>query len=564
MKKLLFIVPMHITFDSFLKPTHNSRSFKKKDGKYYNSLSTDLPLGPISMSAYLKKHHDIEVRLIDFNAEINHLDYFPYENFYDCCHNLIKKLDFIPDFVGVSSLFSPSFFNFIDCGRAARNIYPDAIILGGGNIPTNSYEYIYNDVKATFFDGLCFGEGEKPLLGLITDPNPFDYLEKSDSWITKSKISVKGSLFLPKHDFIDDLDEIPFFDYKLCDIKKHSVNPVTSSYHNVDDQTGFHIMTSRGCPYLCTFCASHRTHGRKMRYHSLERVINDLMRLKNEYGATTVVFQDDHLMGDKDRVYEILAAVGDLKLNALFQNGLTLYALDRPMLEAFYAAGVRNLVLPVESGSEKVLREQMKKPLKFRISERVARDCREIGIYTNTNILIGMPGETKADIEEARVNLKKIQTNWFNIVCASPIVGSEMHALAKEKKYIKIDTLGSDFREAAIETEDFTAEYIQEMQYLMNLELNFVHNTDMKLSEYSLAIKAFRNVIRIKPDHALAHYYLGVCQQELGEILDSKASMAMYFKSLNDPFWNKYAVYFNLPLAQSDLKQDSLVDLSQS
>ncbi len=547
MKKLLFIVPMHITFDSFLNPTHNSRGFKKKDGKIYNSLSTDIPLGPISMSAYLKKHFEIDVRLLDFNAEINALDEFPYENFYDCCIDLIRRMDFIPDIVGVSSLFSPSFFNFIDCGRAAKNLFPNALVLGGGNIPTNSYEHIYNELDCSYFDGLCYGEGEKPLLGLLAADDPVEFMAGSDSWITKNKMAHGACLFVPKHDFIENLDEIPFFDYDLCNIEKHSINPVTSSYHNVDDQTGFHIMTSRGCPYLCTFCASHRTHGRKMRYHSVQRVIDDLARLKTQYGATTVVFQDDHLMGDKDRVYQILEIVGNLKLKALFQNGLTLYALDRPMLEAFYAAGVRNLVLPVESGSEKVLREQMKKPLKFRISERVARDCREIGIYTNTNILIGMPGETKADIEEARVNLKKIETNWFNIVCASPIVGSEMHALAKEKKYIKIDTMGSDFREAAIETEDFTREYIQEMQYLMNLELNFVNNTDVRLHRFDLAMMAFKNVIRIKNDHAFAHYYLALCYKAMHDLNEYEKSMSLYFQFVKKPFWEKYANYFNMP-----------------
>lgn len=547
MKKILFIVPMHITFESFLNPTHNSRAFEKKNGKSYNSLSTDVPLGSISMSAYLKKHCDVEVKLIDFNAEINALEDFPYVNFYECCRDLISKLNFRPDVVGVSSLFSPSFFNFIDCGRVAKEIFPNAIVLGGGNIPTNSYDHIYNELKCEYFDALCFGEGERPMLGLMEAIDPVEYLANSDSWITKEKVKSGASLFVPKHDFIEDLDEIPFFDYDLCNIEKHAINPVTSSYHNVDDQTGFHIMTSRGCPYLCTFCASHRTHGRKMRYHSIERVVQDLSRLKDQYGATTVVFQDDHLMGDKDRVYQILETVGTLKLNALFQNGLTLYALDRPMLEAFYAAGVRNLVLPVESGSEKVLKEQMKKPLKFRISERVAKDCREIGIYTNTNILIGMPGETKADIEEARVNLKRIETNWFNIVCASPIVGSEMHALAKAKKYIKIDTLGSDFREASIETEDFTTEYIQDMQYLMNLELNFVNNTDVRLKNYALAMKAFKNVIRIKPDHAFAHYYLAQCHRQLGEMSEFENSIKLYFEHVRSAFWHRYASYFELP-----------------
>jgi len=548
MKKILFIVPMHITFESFLNPAHNSRNFKKKDGKYYNSLSTDMPLGPLSMSAYIKRFAEVEIRLIDFNGEINMLDEFPYESFYDCCVDLLRKLDYTPDIVGVSSLFSPSFYNFQDCGRAARMLFPNALILGGGNIPTNAYDHIYNTLKCEDFDGLCYGEGEKALLGLIQAEDPWAYMAQSSSWITRAKVAPGAPAFTPRHDFIYDLDEIPFFDYDLCSLEKHATNPVTSSFHSVKYQRGFHIMTSRGCPFHCTFCASHRTHGREMRFHSIDRVRSDLTRLRDQYGATMVIFQDDHLMSDKQRVYDILKIVGELELDSLYQNGLTLYQLDRPMLEAFHAAGVRHLVLPVESGSEKVLLKQMKKPLKLKISERVAKDCRELGIYTNSNVMIGMPGETKEDIEDARRNLRKIETNWFNIACASPIVGCDMYFLAKEKNYIRGDTLGSDYRKAVVETEDFTPEYIQETQYLMNLELNFVHNTDVRLGEYETALKAFNNVIRLRPDHAFAHYFAAQCYQGMGDHQNYEESMQAYYQHSTTPFWRKYVEYFQLPV----------------
>ena len=158
------------------------------------------------------------------------------------------------------------------------------------------------------------------------------------------------------------------------------------------------------------------------------------------------------------------------------------------MLEAFFKAGVRHLALPVESGSEKVLKLQMKKPLKFNISERVAKDCRELGIYTNSYIMIGMPGETKKDIEETRYNLRKVKTNWYNISCASPLVGSEMYDLAKANRYITDTTRGADFHKAVIATEDFTSEYIQKMQYLLNLELNFVYNNDIEVGDYNICL----------------------------------------------------------------------------
>jgi anaerobic magnesium-protoporphyrin IX monomethyl ester cyclase len=558
MKKMLFIVPMHITFESFLNPAHNSRTFPKADGKTYNSLSTDLPLGPLSMSAYLKKHLEIEVHLVDFNAEINALEAFPYRSFYECCFDILSKLfsshEKKFDYVGISSLFSPSYNNFLDCGLVSKALFPGALILGGGNIPTNSYEAIYTGPAADAFDALCYGEGEKPLLNLLTAESPQEYLMKSEQWITKHKVVESSSQLILKHDFIEDLDEIPFFDYDLCDFEKHASNQVTSSFHSVDNKRGFHIMTSRGCPYLCTFCASHKTHGRKMRYHSLNRVKEDLTRLTMEYGAGTLVFQDDHLMADKDRVYQILKIVGDLGVESLYQNGLTLYALDMPMLQAFYDAGVRHLVLPVESGSERVLKELMHKPLKLRISERVAKDCRDLGIYTNTNILIGMPGETKQDLDDGRLNLRKIATNWFNIACASPIVGSDMHQLAKNKNYIKLENLGADYRFASIHTEDFTPEYIQEYQYRMNLELNFVLNNDIKCGEYRLALKAFDNVIRLRSDHAFAHYFAAICHRELGDLQKENYHTDCYLTHGKTEFWSKWVSFFGLQDTKAGFK----------
>jgi anaerobic magnesium-protoporphyrin IX monomethyl ester cyclase len=553
--RLLFIVPMHITWESYLHPAENSRSYIKKDGHRYNSLATDLPLGPLSMSAYIKKYYDdIDIKLIDFNAELNVLDSITAETYTDLVRFFLNRFaEFDPTIIGISSLFSPSFDNFMDSARTARELFPNALILGGGNIPTNSYEYIYKELGETSFDGLCIGEGEKPLLKLIQSVDRRLYIEQSRSWVSLDKLS-RDLEYSPSHDFVEDLDEIPFFDYDLCDFDKHATNfNAHTSLHSAakerleQSQRSFHVMTSRGCPFLCTFCASHKTHGRSMRYHSLERVRSDISKLINSYGAGTIVFQDDHLMADRTRVEAILDMIKEFGVESLYQNGLTLYALDREMLHKFYDAGVRHLVLPVESGSEKVLKHQMRKPLKIRISERVADDCRALGIYTNTNILIGMPGETKEDLEEGRRNLKKIKTNWFNVVCASPVVGSEMHEVASRNGYIDIQNLGADYRTATISTDDFSAEYIQEFQYRLNLELNFVGNHDIASGEYSTALIGFDNVIRLRPDHAFAHYFRAAALIGLREVQAAGVSFSRYLELRNtNSKWRGYAEHFKL------------------
>lgn len=548
--KLLLIVPMHITYESFIHPPTNTRSYQKQDGKFYNLPPTDLPLGMLSISGYLKKHANVEIRLIDFNVKVAEIQEFNYPDYQAFVAEVLRTYDFQPDMVGVSSLFSPSFHNFLDTGAAVRQVFPEAFLIGGGNIPTSAYREIYSGEHSHIFDALCFGEGELPMLELVRAENFAACARQSKSWITREKVEAG---FTPLHQFIQDLDDIPFFDYALCDVDQHSANLVVTSFATSDQNRSFHVMTSRGCPFKCTFCASHAVHGRDVRYHSIERIREDFTRLKQQYGANTLIVQDDHFMAERERVFQILEILRDLELKSIYQSGLALYALDRPMLEAFYAAGVRQLVLAVESGSQRVLRELMKKPLKLEISQRVANDCRELGIYTNTNILIGIPGETKEDIEETRRNLRTINTNWYHINCTSPLVGSEIHAKSREKGYIRGETLGADYKVAAIETESFSTDYIQEMQYVMNLELNFVYNNDMRLGEYALALKGFENVIKIKSDHALAWYFAGLCHTELGNDEQAQICRQQYAVHAQTAFWQPYIDLFDLPSPLAEL-----------
>lgn len=550
-KKILFLVPVHISYESYISPPNNARTVLK-NGRILNSLATDLPLGLLSISAYLKKHCNIDVRLVDFNVEVSALENFDYPDFAHFAKDYLQEqieTDFVPDFVGISSLFSPSYQNFIDLGETVKSIWPTCFLIGGGNIPTNSYQHIYQTGGFNFFDALCFGEGEKPMLALINSDSPKICAFESDSWITANKLN---QFFIPKHDFITDLDEIPFYDYALCDHGRHSLNPVMTSYAAHSDSAGYHIMTSRGCPFHCTFCASHQVHGRKMRYHSLDRVFADIRRLVTDYSAKTLIFQDDHFMADKSRVLKILEFIEQEKLNAIFQNGLTLYSLDYETLSAFKRAGVNQLVLPIESGSEKVLKHQMKKPLKMSISQQVAEDCRKLDIYTNANILIGLPGETKQDIEDARIKLRSVPANWYHVVCASPVVGSEIHKIASEKGYISGDVLGADYRIAVINTPEFTAGYIQDMQYIFNLELNFLFNSDLRLGNYSIAETGFRNVLNLRPDHLMANLCLAYIQSKRGASKEAAEYLAKCHANQTIGGWEKYLNMMAIALPTSE------------
>ena len=547
MEKILFIVPPHITFEHFIKPTYNARIIQKKGGDFGRVL-TDIPLGVLSLSSYVKKHATVETKVVDFNVVLNKLENFNFPSFADFFRDFLSSpewQEYNPSLIGISALFAPSYDSMRDIAQCCREVFPGAMIVAGGGVPTNMYGEIFRE--STCFDALCFGEGEKPLLGLVQAKDKFRYLEENSSWITRKKAETGQSF---QFDFIEDLDEIPFFDYDILDIEEYELNPTISAYLFIDKtKKSMPSMTSRGCVFHCCFCSVHTVHGRRIRYYSTSRIREDFIRLKDRYGIQKIIFQDDHFMADKKRVYEIINILRELQLTAFFPNSLALFALDREMLAALKSVGVDQLILAAESGSKRVLKEIMHKPINLAMIKPAVDICREIEIYTDVNILIGLPGETKLDIEETRSFLKTISPNWFRINIATPLVGSEMFEVAVKNKHLRDDYKSADFKKAVIETEDFSAKDIEELSYFLNLELNFVENSDFRLGNYEMALKGFENAIKAKSDHALAFYYAAKCHEKLGDVARANQyrNIAQAIVAEN-PFWRNYANMFKISI----------------
>jgi len=544
MDKILFIVPPNIKYNDFVSPDFNVQTVSRKSGKF-GSIRTEMPLGVLSMSAYVKKYTIVKTKLIDFNIVLTKLKSFEFHSFLGLFRSFLsdsKLVNYAPNIIGISTLFSTAYQNMLDIAQCCRDIFPSAVVTAGGGVPTNMYNDIFEN--SVCFDALCYGEGEKPLLGLVEANNKMQYFEENPSWITPKKVENKQQF---RYDFIENLDEIPFYDFNILKPSEYDFNPTIITYHAIyEKEQSFPIMTSRGCPHHCCFCSSHTIHGRKVRYYSLSRVREDLRRLKDQYGAKTIVFQDDHFMAKRQRVLEILNMIKDLQIGVFFQNALTMYALDRKMLEALKSAGVNLLVLSAESGSDRVLREIMHKPINLSIIKQVVNDCRELGIYADLNIMIGLPGETKQDIEDTRNFLKTINANWIRMSIAAPLVGTEMLSICLKKNYLKGSYLDCNFKKAIVETEDFTAEYIQEKAYALNLELNFVENGDFRLGNYEVALKGFENAIRAKNDHAIAYYYAAKCYEKLGNLEKAQQYMSIAKVNAEKPFWRKYTDMFNI------------------
>jgi len=548
MEKILFIIPMSTSFEDFVNPPEYSGTIKKENGLFGNVL-TEMPLGSLAMSSYIKKHIEIETKLVDFNTILNKIKRFEHASFEDLFKEILSSdevKEFNPTIIGVSALFSPAYLHLINISKICKELFPNSYILAGGGVPTNLYKEIYNDGGE--FDALCYGEGEIPLLNFVLAEDKLKYVDGDSSWVTKEKIE-RGEKEFTKV-IIEDLNEIPMYDYSLCTVDDYSINPTISAYVDEKDvNKSFAVMTSRGCPFKCCFCASHSVHGRTMRYYDIERVRQDFTTLKEHFNAKTLIFQDDHFLQEPSRAIEVLDIVKDLGFTVIFQNGLAIHKLKRPILEALYDAGIRQVVLPVESGSQRVLTDIMHKPLKLSMVPEVIKDCKELGIYVDVNILIGLPGEKKEDIEDSFSFLKTLDANWFSIMVATPLVGSEMMDICMEKNYLKTSYLEAHYKNAVIETEDFDSQYILDNRYILNLSLNFRYNPDMRLGNYETALSGFENTIRARPDHAIAYYYASICSDKLG----NKEKADSYRKEVKkiikeNIIWAKYLKMFDITI----------------
>ncbi len=317
MDKILFIVPPNIKYEDFVNPPDNVKMVSKKSGNF-GTVITDMPLGVLSLSAYVKKFTTTQTRLVDFNIVLNKLENFGFPSFAEFFHDVLsapKWKGYAPSIICISVLFTPSYQNMLDIAECCRDIFPITVIVAGGGVPTNMYNEIFRD--STCFDALCYGEGEKPLLGLVEADDKLQHLEENPLWITRREIE-RGQSF--KHDFIENLDEIPFYDFDVVEIDEYRLNPTISAYPSIRRKKhNFPVMTSRGCVHRCCFCSSHTVHGRKMRYHSITRVREDFKRLRDQYGVETIIFQDDHFMANKQRAFEIIDIVKELQMTAFSQ-----------------------------------------------------------------------------------------------------------------------------------------------------------------------------------------------------------------------------------------------------
>jgi radical SAM superfamily enzyme YgiQ (UPF0313 family) len=192
--------------------------------------------------------------------------------------------------------------------------------------------------------------------------------------------------------------------------------------------------TSRGCPYSCIFCCSHKTAGRKLRQRSVENVLEEIRYLKREYNIKGLYFNDDTFGLNRGWLRDFCDKVRQEKYRIVWGCQTRANLLDKELLTEMKSAGCIQVDIGCESGSDKILKS-LRKGIKVKDILNAFRNAKEIGVDTFATFIMGNPGETMEDILETEKVAREINSRVSFLVLV-PYPGSEVFEMAKENGWL--------------------------------------------------------------------------------------------------------------------------------
>lgn len=305
-------------------------------------------------------------------------------------------------------------------------------VLAGGPDPS-----IYD---AQYLDGgvdvVVRGEGEQALLDVLGAmgvlPGAAETLPKKPS--DEVLLAIPGVSILdrevhhrraPDREPSRTMDELPSPAYELVDVDRYA-----AEWRRVHGYASIQFMTSRGCPFSCTWCAR-PIFGRRYRQYSAARAVDEIEHLVRRYGIEHLWLFDDTFVVRRAWVEELCDALIARGLRVRWECLARTDLVDLPLLTKMRAAGCERINFGFESGSQRVL-DAMKKGTNVTDARRVAREMHQLGITLGGYVLFGYPGEEWEDIEQTIQLLKDIAPVDYSTSVAFPMPGTEFYTLVSD------------------------------------------------------------------------------------------------------------------------------------
>lgn len=228
--------------------------------------------------------------------------------------------------------------------------------------------------------------------------------------------------------FIEDLDSLPIPAYHLLPLHKY-YRPFLGKY--------VFIVTSRGCPYPCTFCRQIVMFKGKFRQKSPERVIEEIKALK-KYGITNYLLHADTFTVNKKWVLKLCELIQKENLNIRWACNTHIKSIDREMARAMKKAGCWMIAPGIESGSQEIL-DNIKKKITIEQIRKTVKMLHEEGLEIWAYFVFGFPGETEETIKQTISFVKELPIDIAHFGIGAPYPGTEFYRICKENEWLKAE-----------------------------------------------------------------------------------------------------------------------------
>lgn len=373
-----------------------------------------------------------------------------------------------PDIVGISGPFTCQIENSIKISNLTKEADPSILtVMGGPHVTLVPKEFLE---EAKNVDIAVTSEGEYSMLDVAQAFEGKKQLKEilGIAYRQNGKVMVN-----PSRPLIENLDELPYPAYDLVDMEQY-LNPKKIGYRSFRDKA-ISMITSRGCPFNCCFCAVHLHMGRGFRAHSAEYVLKHIEYVVDRFDVKNIFFEDDNLTLDLARFEAICDGLisNKVKIGWETPNGVRADCLNLNLLKKMKKSGCQSVFFGVESGDQQILDNVICKSLDLNRVVEVAKICKDIGLKTGAFYIIGFPGEKKENMQRTvdfALRLKRDFNVGMHLFMATPSYGTRLYEECKAKGYIQENLTWNAFAEARqpkgmplITTDDFTPAEVKEI-----------------------------------------------------------------------------------------------------
>jgi len=364
-----------------------------------------------------------------------------------------------PTIVGITT-YSTEYLTEIRLHTAiVKDVLPNCIVVVGGIFPTALPETAIEDPNTDF---CILGEGEYRF------PSLLDVLERGNGDFE----SVNGIAFrrggrpivIPPHSFIDPLDQVPLPRYGNLDVTEYGNFHFQYAHGLIPRQFPFAtLLTSRGCPFHCIFCAARTVSGAKVRLRSAHNVLDEIEDLTVRHGIKEVIFQDDHFLHSKRRAIQIAQGIKARWPGMTWKCGnLAVFSLTEELLEIMMACGSYQLTLSLENGNQDVLDNIIRKPVNLKKARAMVTAAKALGYEIVSNFVIGFPGETWEQIRQTFAFAESLELDLVNFHIATPLPNTRLMEICLQEGYLKPeDEALAGYTKGVISTSEFSSTDLQ-------------------------------------------------------------------------------------------------------